>query len=99
MAPLILNLVIRWKRVVNFIPWPLYLREGAPVPIEQGDGWAQRLSGLSGGQKILPPPAGIRTPKRLVHGLVTTPAPKFDVTVMYVIDIIQNWPFKNISNP
>ena len=54
---------------------------------------------VNGGQKNLPPPAGIRTPNHPAHGLVATQAPKFGVTVMYVIDITQNWPFKNISNP
>ena len=33
-APPILNLGIRWKRVVNFTSWPLYLRERTPVPTE-----------------------------------------------------------------
>jgi hypothetical protein len=29
-APLILNLSTRWRWVVNFTPWPLYLRERTP---------------------------------------------------------------------
>jgi len=50
-------------------------------------------------KKNLPTSTGIRIPHRPAYGLVATPAPKFGVTVMYVIDVIQNWPFTNINNP
>jgi len=33
-APLFLKLDTRWRRVVNFTPWPLYSWEGTRVPIE-----------------------------------------------------------------
>ena len=42
MAPLILNLGIRWSLVVSITLRPLYSREGTPLPIEQEAGWATR---------------------------------------------------------
>jgi len=39
-APLILNLSTRRRRVVSFTPWPLYLRESIPVPLEYETAWA-----------------------------------------------------------
>jgi len=31
---LLLNLGTRWKRVVNFMLWPIYSRERNPIPTE-----------------------------------------------------------------
>jgi hypothetical protein len=43
-APLILNLSIRWKCVVNSAPWALYPHGKNPsVPIDQEAGWASEL--------------------------------------------------------
>jgi hypothetical protein len=39
-APLILNLSIRWRQVVNLIPWLLYPQEKNTVLIEKEVGWA-----------------------------------------------------------
>ena len=39
-VPVILNLGTTWKRVVNFISRPLYLRDTSRVHIEQEAGWA-----------------------------------------------------------
>jgi len=39
-APFILNLGTRLRRVVNFTPWPPYPQEGMPVPIDYKAGWA-----------------------------------------------------------
>jgi len=37
-APLILNLGTRWRRVFNLTPRPLYPEERIPVPTEQETG-------------------------------------------------------------
>jgi hypothetical protein len=42
-APFIPNLSTRWRWVVNFTPWPLYLLEGLLVPTEQEAGWTLEL--------------------------------------------------------
>jgi hypothetical protein len=38
LAPLTLNLVARWRWVVNITPRPLYPWEGIPMPIEREAG-------------------------------------------------------------
>ena len=44
-APLILNLSTRYICVVNFTPWPLYLREVNPVTHRTG-GWVGHRASL-----------------------------------------------------
>jgi len=39
-APLVLNLGIRWRRVVDVIPRSLHLQERTPLFIELEVGWA-----------------------------------------------------------
>jgi len=39
-AQFILNLGNRWRRVIYFMPRPLYPRGRTPVPTEQKAGWA-----------------------------------------------------------
>jgi len=43
-APLILNLSTRWRSLVSFMVWLLKIQERAPLHIEEGAGWAPRVS-------------------------------------------------------
>jgi hypothetical protein len=63
LAPRILNLGTRWKWVVSFTPWPLYLQWKRPwYPLDRRLGGSQIRSGRGGEEKnsqplpVLEPP-------------------------------------------
>jgi hypothetical protein len=60
-APFILNLDARWRRVINITPRPLYPHDRTPVPTGRRLGWSQRQSRRFGGETITSL-AGMRTP-------------------------------------
>ena len=57
-APLILNLGMRWTWMVNFTLRLLYLWERTPVSIKQRAMWAQNQSGCFGDETNLLPLSG-----------------------------------------
>jgi hypothetical protein len=74
----ILNLGNRWRWVVSFTPWPLYLRH----PLDRRLGGPQRWSGCCGEEKNLVMP-GIE-PGQSIPLSVAIPIPKRESTTKYI---------------
>jgi hypothetical protein len=59
-APRILDLGTRWRWVVSFTPWPLYLQRKSPwYPFDRRLAGPQSRSGRVGEEKNSQPPPGI----------------------------------------
>jgi hypothetical protein len=69
-APVVLILGTSWKRLVNFTPQQLWLRERTTVAVEQDAGWALTPVWAFWRRGKSPTPTGTRNPDRAVRSLV-----------------------------